>query len=81
MKLIMNVYNLLFFAGQFFMHWLCYGFHAILLTLHVVLVLLLINHPEHNIIMASDDSGVTVTIARFLSFFLLYSYASFLYLH
>ena len=55
MKQMMNQYKFMFFVGKFFMHWLCYGLHAILLALHVVLILLLIWHPEHHVTMASDN--------------------------
>ena len=51
------------------MHWLCYGLHAILLAFHVVLILLLINHPEHHVIMASDNSWVTTTLTISLQAF------------
>ncbi|KAG8217910.1 hypothetical protein J3R82DRAFT_6076 [Butyriboletus roseoflavus] len=54
---------------QFFMHWLCYGLHAILLAFHVVLVLLLIQHPEHHVIMASDNPWVTTVLSVSLQAF------------
>ncbi|KAG8215448.1 hypothetical protein J3R82DRAFT_9062 [Butyriboletus roseoflavus] len=60
--------------GQFFMHWLCYGLHAILLAFHVVLVLLLMKHPEHNVTMASDNPWVTTALTIFLqAFYVLYT--------
>ena len=51
------------------MHWVCYGLHGILLALHVILILLLINHPEHDIIMASDNPWVTIALTISLQAF------------
>jgi hypothetical protein len=51
------------------MHWLCYGLHAILLALHVILILLLINHPEHDVTIASDNPWVTTTLTVSLQAF------------
>ena len=51
------------------MHWLCYGLHAILFVLHVVLTLLLIHHPEHHVTMSCDDPWMTTTLAISLQAF------------
>ena len=51
------------------MHWVCYGLHGILLALHVILVLLLIKHPEHDVMMASDNPWVTTALTVSLQAF------------
>ena len=57
------------------MHWLCYGLHAILLALHVVLILLLIQHPEHHVTMASDNPWVTTALTISLQAFYVVDYS------
>ena len=69
MKQMMNQYKFMFFVGKFFMHWSCYGLHAILLALHVVLILLLIWHPEHHVTMASDNHWMTTALTISLQAF------------
>ena len=44
------------------MHWLCYGLHALLLALHVVLALFLIKHPEHNLTISTDNPWATTAL-------------------
>ncbi|KAF8121104.1 hypothetical protein EV363DRAFT_1187281 [Boletus edulis] len=58
-----------FLAGKLFFHYICYAFHAILLALHVVLILLLMHHPEHHVTMASDNPWVTTALSVSLQAF------------
>ena len=51
------------------MHWLCYGLHALLFALHMILIVLLVKHPEHQVTMASDNSWVTTALTVSLQAF------------
>ena len=44
----------------------CYALHIILVTLHTVLLVLLIYHPEHSVVIASDSSVMTVGLSALL---------------
>ncbi|KAF8439689.1 hypothetical protein L210DRAFT_3760707 [Boletus edulis BED1] len=60
--------------GKLFFHYICYAFHAILLALHVVLILLLMHYPEHHVTMASDNPWVTTALSVSLqAFYTLYT--------
>lgn len=48
---------------------LCYVLHGILLAFHVVLILLLVYHPEHHVTMAQDNLWVTTILSIFLQAF------------
>ncbi|KAG8215508.1 hypothetical protein J3R82DRAFT_9153 [Butyriboletus roseoflavus] len=73
-NLQMDVFSGHIIEGQLFMHWLCYGLHAILFAFHMILALLLIKHPEHNVTMASDNPWVTTALTVSLqAFYILYT--------
>ena len=56
------------------MHLWCYVLHGILLALHLVLLLLLIHHPEHNVSISEDSTWVTTILSIGLQAFYVVSY-------
>ena len=66
---ILIKFQLAFLIGKFFTHCLCYALHIFFLALHMVLIVLLEYHPEHNVIMASDNPWVTTTLSVSLQAF------------
>ncbi|KAF8557198.1 hypothetical protein OG21DRAFT_379019 [Imleria badia] len=60
--------------GQSSMYLWCYVLHGILFALHVVLLLLLIYHPEHDIIMPVYNTWLTTVLSVGLqAFYVLYT--------
>ena len=70
---ILQVYNafqiVISFAGQASMHLWCYVLHGILFSLHVILILFLIHHPEHAITMSVYSTWVTTILSVCLQAF------------
>jgi hypothetical protein len=63
------------------MHLWCYVLHGILFALHVILLLLLIHHPEHAIIMSVLSTRVTMILSICLQTFHVVSLLSYLFLY
>ena len=61
------------------MHLWCYVFHGILFALHVILILLLIHHPEHDVIMSVYSTWVTTILSICLQAFYVVSLWSYLF--
>ena len=63
------------------MHPWCYGLHGILFALHVILILLLIHHPEHCVTMSVYSTWVTTLLSICLQAFYVVSLFSYLFFH
>ena len=63
------------------MHLWCYILHGILFALHIILLLLLIYHPEHNIIMPLYNSWLTTTLSVGLQAFYVVSSLSSIFIY
>ena len=51
------------------MHLWCYVLHGMLFALHVILILLLIHHPEHDVVMSVYSTWVTTILSICLQAF------------
>ncbi|KAG6377267.1 hypothetical protein JVT61DRAFT_1331 [Boletus reticuloceps] len=54
-------------------HW-CYGLHIVLVALHVVLLVLLVHHPEHSVVIPFETNILTTGLSALLqAIYTLYS--------
>ena len=61
------------------MHLWCYVLHGMLFALHVVLLLLLIYHPEHKVVMPVYSTWLTTILSVGLQAFYVVSLLSYLF--